>query len=236
MRICFCDDEKSFHAVVENMIQKWSKEKGVLCEVFHYDSAEQMLFENEQNFSFDLILLDIQMGKMDGVELARKIRERDNHVMIAFLTAVGDHVFEGYEVQAVRYLMKPLQQEKLSELLELAAKASQNNRKYLILEVSGEKEKIYLEDVLAIESQGHYLNFHTMRGNLEQKGTLATVGEKLDDSFVQSHRSFFVNLSHVVRITKTECSLDNGETIPVSRGAYKKLNEEFIRFYQEAIL
>lgn len=156
--------------------------------------------------------------------------------MIAFLTAVGDHVFEGYEVQAVRYLMKPLQQEKLSELLELAAKASQNNRKYLILEVSGEKEKIYLEDVLAIESQGHYLNFHTMRGNLEQKGTLATVGEKLDDSFVQSHRSFFVNLSHVVRITKTECSLDNGETIPVSRGAYKKLNEEFIRFYREAIL
>lgn len=57
MRICFCDDEKSFHTVVENMIQKWSKEKGVLCEVFHYDSAEQMLFENEQNFSFDLILL-----------------------------------------------------------------------------------------------------------------------------------------------------------------------------------
>ena len=139
MRICFCDDEKSFHAVVENMIQKWAKEKGVLCEVFHYDSAEQMLFENEQNFSFDLILLDIQMGKMDDVELARKIRERDNHVMIAFLTAVGDHVFEGYEVQAVRYLMKPLQQEKLSELLELAAKASQNNRKYLILEVGGEK-------------------------------------------------------------------------------------------------
>lgn len=183
-----------------------------------------------------MILLDIQMGKMDGVELARKIRERDNHVMIAFLTAVGDHVFEGYEVQAVRYLMKPLQQEKLSELLELAAKAFQNNRKYLILEVSGEKEKIYLEDILAVESQGHYLNFHTIRGNLEQKGTLATVGEKLDDSFVQSHRSFFVNLLHVVRITKTECSLDNGETIPVSRGAYKKLNEEFIRFYQEAIL
>lgn len=100
---------------------------------------------------------------MDGVELARKIRERDNHVMIAFLTAVGDHVFEGYEVQAVRYLMKPLQQEKLSELLELAAKAFQNNRKYLILEVSGEKEKIYLEDILAVESQGHYLNFHTIR-------------------------------------------------------------------------
>ena len=56
MRICFCDDEKSFHAVVENMIQKWSGQKGVLCEVFHYDSAEQMLFENEQKFSFDLIL------------------------------------------------------------------------------------------------------------------------------------------------------------------------------------
>lgn len=62
------------------------------------------------------------------------------------------------------------------------------------------------------------------------------MGEKLDDSFVQSYRSFFVNLSHVVRITKTECSLDNGEIIPVSRGAYKKLNEEFIRFYREAIL
>lgn len=236
MRICFCDDEKSFHAVVDRMIEKWSVESKVVCEVFHYDSAEQMLFENEQNFSFDLIVLDIQMGKMDGIELARKIRERDSHVMIAFLTAVQDYVFEGYEVQAVRYLMKPVREEKLFELLNLSSAASKTEPGYLVLEAEGEKEKIYLDDILAIESQGHYLNFHTAGKNLEQKGTMGSLLEKLDSSFVQSHRSFIVNLSHVVKITKTDCILDNGESIPVSRGAYKKLNEEFIRFYREAML
>ena len=236
MRIAYCEDEPAQRSRMEMLLRTFAERKRLPLTVEAFSDSAAFLFQYPGSYPFDLIFLDIDLGGMDGMALARKIRETDSEVPILFLTNHKEYVFEGYEVQAVRYLMKPLQQEKLSELLELAAKASQNNRKYLILEVSGEKEKIYLEDVLAIESQGHYLNFHTMRGNLEQKGTLATVGEKLDDSFVQSHRSFFVNLSHVVRITKTECSLDNGETIPVSRGAYKKLNEEFIRFYREAIL
>ena len=95
---------------------------------------------------------------------------------------------------------------------------------------------MYLDALLSVEAQGHYLLLDTTEGKLEQKGALGTLLQHLDDSFVQTHRSFVVNLQHVVRITRTDCTLDNGSAVPVSRSAYRGLNEAFIRFYRQGIL
>ena len=236
MRICFCDDEPAMRQLLEQMVRRWAQQTGTACELSCCASAEQMLFENQENFAFDLILLDIQMERMDGIQLAKTIRQRDQRVLIAFLTAVREHVFEGYEVQAVRYLLKPLQEEKLFELLQLAADRAREQRPYLILGPEGERRKVYLDALLSVEAQGHYLLLDTTGGKLEQKGSLAALLQRLDGSFVQTHRSFVVNLQHVVRITRTDCTLDNGSAVPVSRSAYRGLNEAFIRFYRQGIL
>lgn len=106
------------------MAAAWAEQRGEAAELQLYNSAEQLLFEvgqpEAQELVFDLILLDIQMGGMDGITLARQLRAQDKRVTLAFLTAAREYVFEGYEVQAVRYLLKPMQQEKVFELLDLA--------------------------------------------------------------------------------------------------------------------
>lgn len=239
MRICFCDDEASTRSQFERMAAAWAEQRGEAAELQLYNSAEQLLFEvgqpEAQELAFDLILLDIQMGGMDGITLARQLRAQDKRVTLAFLTAAREYVFEGYEVQAVRYLLKPMQQEKVFELLDLARQNLQEQPS-LILNCADEKKKLYLSQIAAIEAQGHYLIFHTTTGQLQQKASLSSLAGHLGDSFVMSHRSFYVNLAHLLRISRTECTLDTGLTVPVSRGAYKKLNEQFIRYYRKEML
>ena len=221
------------------MAAAWEEQRGEAAELQLYNSAEQLLFEVDQpeaqELAFDLILLDIQMGGMDGITLARQLRAQDKRVTLAFLTAAREYVFEGYEVQAVRYLLKPMQQEKVFELLDLARQNLQEQPS-LILNCADEKKKIYLSQIAAIEAQGHYLIFHTTTGQLQQKASLSSLAGHLGDSFVMSHRSFYVNLAHLLRISRTECTLDTGLTVPVSRGAYKNLNEQFIRYYRKEML
>ena len=239
MRICFCDDEASTRSQFERMAAAWEEQRGEAAELQLYNSAEQLLFEVDQpeaqELAFDLILLDIQMGGMDGITLARQLRAQDKRVTLAFLTAAREYVFEGYEVQAVRYLLKPMQQEKVFELLDLARQNLQEQPS-LILNCADEKKKIYLSQIAAIEAQGHYLIFHTTTGQLQQKASLSSLAGHLGDSFVMSHRSFYVNLAHLLRISRTECTLDTGLTVPVLRGAYKNLNEQFIRYYRKEML
>ena len=239
MRICFCDDEASTRSQFERMAAAWAEQRGEAAELQLYNSAEQLLFEvgqpEAQELAFDLILLDIQMGGMDGITLARQLRAQDKRVTLAFLTAAREYVFEGYEVQAVRYLLKPMQQEKVFELLDLARQNLQEQRS-LILNCADEKKKLYLSQIAAIEAQGHYLIFHTTTGQLQQKASLSSLAGHLGDSFVMSHRSFYVNLAHLLRISRTECTLDTGLTVPVSRGAYKNLNEQFILYYRKEML
>lgn len=239
MRICFCDDEASTRSQFERMAAAWAEQRGEAAELQLYNSAEQLLFEvgqpEAQELVFDLILLDIQMGGMDGITLARQLRAQDKRVTLAFLTAARECVFEGYEVQAVRYLLKPMQQEKVFELLDLARQNLQEQPS-LILNCADEKKKLYLSQIAAIEAQGHYLIFHTTTGQLQQKASLSSLAGHLGDSFVMSHRSFYVNLAHLLRISRTECTLDTGLTVPVSRGAYKNLNEQFILYYRKEML
>lgn len=239
MRICFCDDEASTRSQFERMAAAWEEQRGEVAELQLYNSAEQLLFEvgqpEAQELAFDLILLDIQMGGMDGITLARQLRAQDKRVTLAFLTAAREYVFEGYEVQAVRYLLKPMQQEKVFELLDLARQNLQEQPS-LILNCADEKKKIYLSQIAAIEAQGHYLIFHTTTGQLQQKASLSSLTGHLGDSFVMNHRSFYVNLAHLLRISRTECTLDTGLSVPVSRGAYKNLNEQFIRYYRKEML
>ena len=234
MRICFCDDEPSVHLLLEKMVSDWSRQKKVSCRISHYSNAEELLFQTEETFDFDLILLDIQMEGTDGISLAKQIRQSDKSVLIACLTGAGEYAPEGYEVQAARYLLKPVQREKLFELLNLAKSYSETtSKKSLLVEIEGETRKLYFNEIFAVESQGHFLIYHCKQGQLRQKSSFVKIKPQLDERFVSTHRSFCVNLDHVTGITRTDCILDNGEQIPVSRSAYRPLNEAFIRYYKE---
>lgn len=226
MRICICDDDKSMCDNLKEMILQHGAHA---ITVFH--SAEELLFECENQFPFDLVFLDIQMKSINGIECAHKIREYDKKIGIVFLSAIKDYVFEGYEVNAIRYLLKPLEVEKCHALLDLILESVTKERQYLVVN----KTKVDCEKILFIESFGHYCAVHTDEV-IETKVSLSEMSAKLPVHFVQTHRSYIVNLEHVDSVLKDVCLLDDGSEIPISRNSVKKVNRAFMEFIKGGLM
>lgn len=238
MYLAYCDDEEIQLEYMRRLAEQWGEENQVTVRFMAYRSAEEVLFENMLSYPFDLLLLDIDMKDMNGMELARKIRESDKKLPIVFLTNRREYVFEGYEVNALRYLLKPMDKEKLYPLLDEIENSGREEKSYLIEAVAGEKVKLYLEDIIYIETQGHYLTIHTESQNYELKKSLTELEEELRAAaparcfFVSTHRSFLVNIAYAERVMRTECVLSEGSRVPVSRNSYKHVNEAFISYYK----
>lgn len=231
MRIAYCEDVSVQAVYLREVVHEWESLGNPRCEITLYSSAEEMLFENPDSFPFDLILLDIELDKMNGIQLAKNIRKYDKKVMIAFLTNSREYVLDGYEVSAVRYLMKPVRREQLFPLLDMIQKEGSSDKEYIIITSAGEKIKLDKEDILFIESQGHYINIYTELKTYEIKMNMSDMAAMLSKAFVDTHRSYLVNLKHIERVTKTECILKGDHKIPISRSSYKAVNQAFISYY-----
>lgn len=232
MRIAFCDDEKTQSIFLRELTEQWAKTTGKNCDITVYTSAEEMLFENQDSFSFDFIILDIELDRMNGIELARQIRKVDKNVSIAFLSNSREYVFEGYEVGAVRYLMKPLAKEQLYPLLDMVQTTAEKDKKYIIVGGATEKYKLLLRDISFLESLGHYVVIHLAERSLEVKRNLGDVAKELGEDFIATHRSYLVNIGWIEKITRTDCILSGGITVPISRNSYEAVNQAFINYYK----
>lgn len=234
MRIAICDDEPALLARLELLIQTWARGRGCSCQIAAFSSGEAFLFETAGSYPFDLMLLDVELGGIGGFQLAKTVRETDEKVPLAFLTNHAGYVFKGYEVAALRYLLKPVTAEKLFPLLDLIWERMGQEPAYLLLPVDGETRRVNQEDILCLEAQGHTVRIETVRETLAVKAPLASLAGKLGSSFIPCHRSYVVNLRYVERVARTACFLDGGGSVPVSRGAWEKLNQAFIEYYREA--
>lgn len=235
MRVAICDDEKALTLQVEQLAGCWGGERNRPCSVCTFVSGEELLFESAGSYPFDLILLDIDLGggKLSGLDLARKIRETDQRVALAFLTNYPGHVFEGYEVAALRYLMKPVTAENLFPLLDLALDRIGRVSRYLVLEVDGEQRRVEEDSIVYLEARGHTVLVETVTEPIIVKAAFSTLTRQLGADFAPTHRSFLVNLRYVERVGRTECALEGKRSVPVSRGAWGKLNQAFIDYYRE---
>ena len=239
MRLAYCDDEEIQLKYMQQLAEHWAKQAGVSLTYCAYKSAEELLFENTEGYPFDLLILDIDMHGMngmqgmDGMALARKIRMKDAKIPILFLTNKREYVFEGYEVQALRYLLKPMTEDKLFPLLNEVYSAAREEVKSLIVSADGEHFKIAVSDILYLEADAHYVRIHTVKRDYTIKRAFTELAGELGDGFVATHRSYLVHLLHVERVQRTECILSDGSSVPVSRNNYKVVNEAFIRYWKD---
>lgn len=235
MRIVICDDEPALTELVERLIGRWSGVHDRPCLVRAFASGEELLFETAGSYPFDLILLDIDLGggNLGGLELAGRIRQTDGQVALAFLTNHPGYVFAGYEVSALRYLMKPVAEENLFPLLDLVLARIGRVSRYLVVAVDGEPRRLEADSILFLEARGHTVLLETENGPVAVKEPLSALSRRLGEDFVPAHRSFLVNLRRVERVGRTECLLEGNRSVPVSRGAWEKLNRAFIDYYRE---
>ena len=209
----------------------WAKDNAHLCEIATFSSAEAFLFEYSENGNFDILLLDIEMGQMNGVDLARRLRKDNDRLQIIFVTGYDKYIADGYDVAALHYLMKPVDKDKLFSVLDRAAKLISDREKMLVIIENKTSEKIPLHKIIYIEAQQNYVVIHTADGERRVRAALSAVEKQLDDGFFRTGKSFIVGMRYVASISKTEIKLDDGTQIPLGRGLYDNAQRAFIKFY-----
>lgn len=233
IHIAICDDDPAALQYLQGVVSAWARQEENHARVSCYGSAEAFLFAWAGDKSFDILLLDIQMGGMDGVALAKRLREADSRVQIVFITGYPDFIAEGYEVAALHYLMKPVREDKLREVLGRAAGSLGKAGKTLLLNTPGGMERLELDSTLYAEAFAHAVAVHTNKGTIEARLPIGELERLAGGGFFRCHRSYLVNLAAVSRLTKTDAILDDGTPVPVARKQYGALNRAFIRYHRE---
>ncbi len=223
--IALCDDDAVQREYLADLVSAWAAEAGLDVRLALFPSGEAFLARDLGQFS--ILLLDIEMPGMDGITLARGVRERNETAVIVFITGYAEYIAEGYDVSALHYLMKPVDKSKLFSVLGKAVKTLDKNGKLLPLELGGELVMLPLRDLRYIEVQGNYVTFHGKQA-YKVKMPLVEARALLDERFFRTGRSFLVNLHYVRKVTKTDVYLATGEQIPLSRGLYESINRALI--------
>lgn len=226
-KIAVCDDSGADRQFISDMVRRWAAKKGYLAQIELFPSAESFLFHYEEEKDYDMLLLDIEMGDLDGVSLAKRLRKENDTVQIIFITGYSDYISEGYEVAALHYLMKPVKEEKLHAVLNRAAEKLQKNEKVLFLEAGGKTLRVPIYQIRFAEVSGNYVTIHG-GSDITVKMTLGELEKDLDERFYRAGRSFIINLTQIGRVTKTEVRLLDGTAIPLPRGAYDGINRAII--------
>lgn len=240
MKIGIVEDEKVHAGLLASYLEKWGQEEGRALLIREYASAEAFLFDWEEEKDFSVVFLDIQMGKMNGVELARRIRQEDRAVGIVFTTGITDYLQEGYEVAALHYLIKPISGEKVRWCMERVLEQETMERPCVCLRLETGMERVEMQQIWWVCALRHNTEVGMQDPankerllRREAQNSFGELAEALQESgsFFKCHRSYLVNLSHVRRIEKADVVLDNGDRIPLSRRLYKEVNDGFIRYF-----
>jgi DNA-binding LytR/AlgR family response regulator len=227
-RVAIVDDSSVDAAFVEDILNTWADNRQVVVQPERFDSAEKFLFRYADDKAWDILLLDIEMGAMDGVTMAKRVRQDNEAVQIVFITGYSDYIAEGYEVAALHYLMKPVNREKLLMVLDRAMEKRKQEERCLNLEAYGEMVRIPFYEIRYLDVHQNYVTVHA-KADYTVKRTLGDFEKELDDRFCRVGRGMILNLKYIQRVTKTEVRLSDGTALPLPRGAYEPLNRAIIQ-------
>lgn len=232
MKVAIIEDEKAHSQLLGSYIQSFCKAEQVPMELRYFGSAENFLFVWEEEHDFDLLFLDIQMAGIDGMSLAKQIRRQNEEVLIVFTTGMADYIQEGYEVEALQYLLKPLKEENVHKCLKRAC-AKRPREDFLVFHTEKETLKMTERSINYIEARGHGSCIGAAyQQPIEVKESLSAIEQVLKvGEFIKCHRSYVCRLGNIHHIDKENVYFDDGSSIPVSRRQLSNVNQAFIRYY-----
>ena len=233
MRIAICDDEVVQQQLLQKYLEEWIKINGGILETELFQSGESFLFAWEDDRDYDLLILDIEMGQLSGMELAAKIRSQDENIPILFVTGYDRYMAQGYEVAALNFLMKPLHKEKLFEVLDKVKKRGKNEEKLLFQTDKG-PISLMLSKIWYVEARAHQCILYTEEEEYLVYSGISEMAKLLGSyrGFIRCHRSYLVNVQHILAVVKSELILDDKRRLPVSRNSEKAVNQAFIEIFK----
>ena len=227
-RVAIVDDSTTDGEFVQGILNSWAEQRHANIQAEVFPSAEAFLFRYAEDKEWDILLLDIEMGAMDGVTMAKRVRQDNEAVQIVFITGYSDYIAEGYEVAALHYLMKPVNKDKLFTVLDRALEKRKQEERCLNLEAYGEMVRIPFYEIRYLDVHQNYVTVHA-KADYTVKRTLGDFEKELDNRFHRVGRAMILNLKYIQRVTKTEVRLSDGAVLPLPRGAYEPLNRAIIQ-------
>lgn len=220
MRIAICDDEQEFINHFKRIMHKLYNSLDIITDEFS-DGGE--LLKSYKFRAYDIVFLDIEMPGMDGITIARKIREVDEDACIVFLTGHVEYAIKGYEVNALRYLTKPAEEDKVREVVEHMLKKRDEIRSIWVHTADGDM-RIKLGDIFFFEAQNQNVVINTAEESFSVRGNISDYEKKLSsDGFFRTHRGYLISLDKVYKVTDKAVILEDGTKLPVSRNKEAQL-------------
>lgn len=229
LRIAVCDDDALFAEETAGRVAAILKDKTEYT-VSKFTSAGQLLASGPQ----DIVLLDIEMQGLDGMEAARRLRARGDACRLIFLTSHPRYVFAAFDVEASHYLTKPVEPKKLREvLLRLTARVSEEALRCIAVRQGAGLLRIPLSDILYLEVVDRKVFLHTAEATYDFYGKLEQLEQEFPEGFFRCHRSYIVQFSHIRRYDQAEITLVNGERIPISKRKYQMFCHAFLQYLKK---
>lgn len=232
MQIAICDDEKNIRELIGNKVSGIYPQ----AELHYFQSGEELLLNDKP---IDILFLDIQMAGKNGMEIAREIRKKDKRLIIIFVTAVEDYVYQAFDVGAFQYLVKPIDDKKFAEVLERAAWECQARKEtekepeanYVMINNNGLHTKVLLDDIVYAEVFNRKVVIHKLDSEIEYYGKMSDLENMAGDSFFRPHRAYLINFKYVEKYDATTIYLEKGTAL-MAKQNYPDFVKKYMKYNQ----
>ncbi len=235
MRVCVVEDEQESVDKLKQMLREFCEKEGCDCSIKVF--GDGMSFVSDYSPEYDLIFMDIEMPHLNGMNAAKKMRELDSNVSLVFVTHLAQYALKGYEVEAVGYLLKPLEYFSFARHMKriLAKQTYTGEGHNIILKTVNGVIKLQISKLKYVEITGHYLTYHTSEDDFTVYGQISKLEKELPSLyFFRCNKSYVVNFHYVDRMTKDSIIIGD-TTILVSRSKIKICRAAFNRFLEGTI-
>lgn len=232
LNIAICDDEEIIREQIKELTEK---EKSGLCMEL-YETGDALLASGKQ---FDIVFLDIQMEGTDGIETAKRLRQRDGDTILIFITGIREYVFEAFDVAAFHYLLKPIEEEKFREVFRRAEreleKRKSKRRETVFIKTRNRSFSLEKDSILYIESRGKKVEIHTTGETIEAYASMNEMEGQLGGGFFRCHRGYLVNMAYVAEYDSGSITLNNGEYVYLAKEKYGEFVKAYMRYLRNGV-
>ena len=227
IKIVIIDDEENILNIVENIVKKAMENK---IEIYTYLSVKKFWTDFEEKMDFDIVISDVEMPEIGGIELGKRIKWKKSDIYLIYLTSYSMYAVQSYEIEAYQYILKENMQYRLPIVLSsLINKFEKDKDKFRFIGSPMNKEKIYYKEIIYMckEKTSKYVRFVTTRGIYKERITLTQIIKELGSAeFLLTERGYVVNVNHLDGIKENLITMDNGEQIIISRSNLKRVKEQ----------
>lgn len=237
-RIAIVDDEEDYLKEISISINNFLFNQGISCKIDTFSRAELLIYEIKDNMCYDIYLLDIEMPNINGLELAKKVREYDKEGYLIFVTSHLQFLMKGYDFFAYQYIMKSaLKQKLIPTIATLQKRMEIDKEKFYQICTNYRYEKILYRDLYYIYKESKNAIFVTKNGMIVIRETLKNIYKGLNkNEFILIDRGYIVNIVHIIKINSNIILLRNGDTLKISRTYTEKVKECIHSYWKEHLL